>query len=485
MVFIPIAEYRPDVASVNTNYTDTLENVLPSESSYIPVPSVNFFSPALDDVVLGAHCLRSGATVKIIVGGEKGLYLFDSHGRVFKNISKPGVEYHADLDNPWSFTVFGHYLIAVNPKDKPQCFDLKTGTTFDDLGGNPPKARFVKVWGDFLCLLHLENNPSRVHWSGLNDITHWTVGEKSCDYQDFADGEFVQGSTEATNPIIFMRSAIYAAMFVPGSKLVFSFNKIQDKRGAKSAAGIACRGDYAFFIDDGGFYQIAFDGGVIPIGFEKVDRTLFNKFDNEVIGDIQGVVDPVHNRVYWRFRVSELDQTTLVYDWGLGKWSTLRTPPLFLFPAYTTGYTLDQLDEVSTDLDELPASLDSRLWQSGAPVLACIDMNGRLGMFTGRNMEATVVSQEIGEPGGSVVFFEKAFVQIDTLDAQLIVGSRMLRSSDMLIKWHKPRSCSQITGAYHCRSRSRFHRLKVRIPYGVVWRHISGFSVDVQVSGSR
>lgn len=484
-MYVPIADYRPDVSEMNSFFTDTMVNVFPADGSYIPVPDVDYISKPLQDRVLGAYCIRSGTAVKIFVGGLKKLYMFDQTSRGWKDITKDGTEYQADIDNPWSFTVFGHYLIAVNQKDTPQCFNLKTGDRFEDLGGNPPKARFVKVWGDFLCLLNLENHPNRVQWSGLNDINHWTVGQKNCDYQDFPDGEFVQGSTEATNPIIFMRSAIYAGMFTAGSRVIFSFNKIQDKRGAKSSASIACRGAHAFFIDDGGFYQIGFNGQILPIGFEKVDRTLMTKFDNDAIGEITGTVDPVHNRVYWSVNTSVLTQTTLVYDWVLEKWSTLQTERMFLFPAYTVGYNLDQLDEVAESVEDIPVSLDSRLWQSGAPVLACVNTEGRLGMFTGRPREAILMSQEVGQVDGQVSFLEKVFVEIDTWDAVLSIGKRMLRSEGEPVVWSDERRCSDVTGAFHCRSRGRYHRFKIRVPSGILWRHIRGFNSDVRASGHR
>lgn len=485
MVYIPVAEYRPDVSSVNKEFTDTIINVLPSEQSYIPVPGLMKLSTQLGERVFGAYSFRSGNIVKIIVGGSNKLYLYDSPTRSWKDISKPGTTYNADENNLWSFTVFGKYLIAVNKNDKPQYLTLPDGSTFDDLPGEPPKAGLVKIWGDFLCLMQLKEHPNRVHWSGINDATHWKVGEKSCDYQDFPDGEYVQGSTESTNPLIFMRSAIYAGAFFPGSKLIFNFNKIQDRRGAKSSESIACRGEYAFFIDDGGFYQINAGGQIAPIGFEKVDRTVFMDYDNIAIGDLSGVVDPFHNRVYWSLKSGNNEQTTFVYDWGLQRWSTFQSERLYLFPAFTTGYTLEQLDEISENLEMLPASLDNRMWQSGAPALGAFDSDGRFGLFVGKPMEATVVSQEFGETNGNMVFFRKTFADVDTLEGYLSIGQRYIRADWVALKWSKERVCSDDTGAYHCRSRSRYHRFKLRIPEGTEWKHISGFNVDFRPAGER
>ncbi|CAK01470.1 hypothetical protein [Bartonella tribocorum] len=483
MVYFPIADYRPDVAVVNGSFTDTLVNVLPADGGYIPMPSAMVVSHPLEEKPLGCIAFRSGDGVKIIVGGKQKLYSYDSQTKGWKDISQSGVMYQANEDNQWSFALFGESIIAVNKNDKPQIFKVRSSERFEELGGNPPKAGLVKVWGDFVCLMQLTDHPNRIHWSGLNDATHWTVGDKDCYYHNFNDGEYVQGATESSNPLVFLRSAIYAGCFTLGSKVPFIFQKLQDKRGARSAASIACRGSDAFFAGDGGFYQMSADGQFLPIGFEKVDRTVFKSFDKFALDEMQGVIDPIDNRIYWSLKRGNNEQTTFVYDWGLQKWSTIQGKPFTLFPVFTTGYTLEQLDEISINLESLPASLDSPRWQSGAPMLGAFDENNCLVMFTGAPMEATVVSQEMGAPDGSFNFITKMFAEVDTTQGLLSIGERRLRNHQTPITWHKERECSYATGAYHGRSRNRYHRFKLRIPKNEPWTAITGFDVDLRPLG--
>ncbi|WP_019224127.1 hypothetical protein [Bartonella rattaustraliani] len=485
MSFFPIADYRPDVSVVNSGCTDTLVNVLPADGCYIPMPGGTVVSAPLEEKPLGAIAFRTRSGVKIIVGGEQKLYAYDSHTRGWKDISKSGVSYSANEENKWSFALFDETIIAVNKNDKPQAFQMGNSERFDDLGGDPPRAGLVKVWGRFVCLMQLTDHPNRVHWSGFKDATHWKVQEKQCDFQDFHDGEVVQGSTESTNPLIFMRSAIYAGLFTPGSGFVFSFQKIQDKRGARSPQSIVCRGSDAFFVDDGGFYQMNFEGQPLPIGFEKVDRTVFSSFDRLALDAMQGVIDPVYNRVYWSLKSANNTQTTFVYDWGLQKWSMIYGERLTFFPTFTTGYSLEQLDEVSERLEDLPASLDNPIWQNGMPVLGGFDAKNRLVVFTGAPMEAVVVSQEMGAPDGSLSFFTKVFAEVDTLDGLLRIGERNVRSNSTPLKWHKERVCSFVTGAYHGRSHNRYHRFQLRIPEGTPWKQITGFHVNLRSLGRR
>ncbi|WP_375628934.1 MULTISPECIES: hypothetical protein [unclassified Bartonella] len=483
MVYFPIADYRPDVAVVNGSFTDMLVNVLPADGCYIPMPNAMVVSHALEEKPLGSIAFRSGNGVKIIVGGKQKLYSYDSQTKGWKDISQSGVTYHANEENKWSFALFKNMVIAVNKNDKPQVFKVLSSERFEDLEGNPPKAGLVKVWGPFVCLMQLTDNPNRIHWSGEGDETLWETQYNVSGYMDFQDGEYVQGATETTNPLIFLRSAIYAGSLTLGSKSPFVFQKIQDKRGARSAASIACRGSDAFFASDGGFYQISADGQLLPIGFEKVDRTVFKTFDKFALDEMQGVIDPIDNRIYWSLKRGNNEQTTFVYDWGLQKWSTLQGKLFTLFPVFTTGYTLEQLDEISINLEALSASLDSPRWQSGAPMLGAFDDNNRLVMFTGAPMEATVVSQEMGAPDGSFNFITKVFAEVDTTQGLLSIGERRLRNHQTPITWHQERACSYVTGAYHGRSRNRYHRFKLRIPEGVHWNHNTGFNVDLRPLG--
>ncbi|WP_421565574.1 hypothetical protein [Ochrobactrum sp. EDr1-4] len=488
MVAITAAEYRPDVADINAAYTDQLLNVLPSANGYIPMKNWSALTEAFPEDPLGVFAVRSlDQSVYVFGGTTTGLYLLDNTTLEWNEVSKTVSGYHASDESPWSFALFGEYVIAVNQNDNPQVFQLGVNTTFRDLGGNPPRAGLVKIWGDFVCLMMLPDNPNRVQWSGLNDCEFWTPGTNSSDYQDFPDGGRVQGSTEATNPLIFLQSAIYAGTFVPGSDIIFTFHKSQDKRGAKSPWGIACRGSYAFFADEGGFFQISADGGeLLPIGYEKVDRSTFMKMAASNLSEMSAVIDPFYTRVYWAMDYNGVGiyNEMLIYDWGVQQWSLVEISATDIVPFYTAGYTLEGLDAVSLNIETLPFSLDSKAWQGGAPILGAFKGN-RLGSFTAGNMEATLVSQEFGATDGRIQRTRRVYPIVDTDQLFLSVGVRMRRNQYEPVKWLTETSPSYNTGIAHKRSRARFHRFKTRIPADEEWSHLTGFDVTFEDAGWR
>lgn len=487
-MFVPAAEYRPDVSDLNTTFTDDIRNVLVADGSYIPAPAFAPLTSALEAAPLGGISVKHlDGGVSFFAGSAEKLFLLDNTTLLWDDVSKAATTYAATTAAPWSFAAFGNFVIAVNQNNDPQVYEIGTDTQFRDLAGSPPRAGVVKIWGDFVALMRLTGNPNRVQWSGLNDCEFWTPGSSNSDYQDFPDGGVVQGSTEATNPIIFLESSIYRGTFVPGSVEIFTFQKIHDKRGAKSPYSIASRGVYTFYADEGGFFQISPDGSISPIGFEKVDRTVFKRLNVTAISRIFGAVDPFYSRVYWAmdYTGDGVYNEMLVYDWQLGKWAPIDIQALSIFPMVTTGYTLESLDTISASLDDLPFSLDSKAWQGGAPLLAGFGTDFALGSFSGDNLEATITTPEIGDTTGQVMRTTSSYPVVDTDTVFVSIGVRMRRHHYEPITWLPEQSPSYNTGRVRKVSRARFHRFKTRIPAGELWSHAKGIDIDSAPAGFR
>jgi len=487
MTLIPVARYRPDVATLNTAYSGDIRNVFCAEASYLPAQELATFGGTLEDAPLGGiRVIDSAGTVRVFVGTAEKLFLMSNTDLTFGDVSQTAVTYSASFVSRWSFALFGNFVIAVNQNDDPQVYEIGTDTEFRDLGGSPPRAGSVKVWGDFVALMQLPGNPNRVQWSGLNDCEFWTPGTNNSDYQDFPDGGNVQGSSEATNPLIILQRSIYKCTFVPGSVEIFTFQKIHDKRGAKSSLSIASRGAYTFYADEGGFFQISPDGQLAPIGFEKVDRTFFNLVDSVSLGGIMGVVDPFHSRVYWVASTSGMDSydVMFVYDWNIGEWTTVECAVWMIFSLATTGYTLDGLGDIYASIEDVPFSLDSRVWQGGSPVLGAFSMDYTLSAFVGTSMEAIIVTQEMGDTGPMVSALSDLAPVVDTQDFTVEIGARMRRSDTVV--WSAPAAPSYNTGIVRKRSRARFHRFRTVIEAGAEWTHFQGIDIiNRRMSGKR
>lgn len=484
MTTIPVARYRPDVSSFQSTYTDQIANVFCGSASYTPAHSLASLTSALPELPLNAFTAKgSDTSINIFVGTATKLYKLNNTTLVWDDVSN-GV-YSASQEFTWSFASFGNFVIAVNQTNDPQVYEIGVDTAFRNLGGSPPRAGIVRIWGDFVALMNLASNPARVQWSGLNNAEFWTPGTQNSDYQDFPDGGNVQSSSEATNPLIFLQSSIYRATFVPGSVEIFTFQKIHDKRGAKSASSVTSRGSYIFYCDEGGFYQIGPDGALTSIGFEKVDKTIFGNLQASSISRIVGVVDPFHSRVYWAldYTGSGVFDQLITYDWNIQEWTPVNSNFYVLFPLLTVGYTLESLNSISASIEDLPFPLDSKAWQGGAPILGAFDIDFKLAAFQGPNLEATVVTQEFGDPAGQVVRTTRAYPIVDAENTLISIGQRFRRNDSVV--WLAEQYPSYNTGQIRKRSRSRFHRFKIRIPAEETWTHLQGIDTDFTPAGSR
>lgn len=484
MTVVPFAAWMPDAADLNSQGVSSILNVLCSTSSYLPFPDFAALSSALSAEPLGYFRARSlSGQVSIFAGTTTKLWKLDNTTLTWEDVS--GAAYSANIDNRWCFEQFGEFVVAVNINNNPQVFELGVSTDFADLAGSPPRASFVKAWGDFLCLQQLATDPDRVHWSALNDITGWTPGTNNSDFQTFPEGGVVQGSSRATNPLIILERAIYLATFVPGSAIIFSFVKIHDGRGAKSPYSICSRGENTFFADEGSFFQMGADGSIADIGFEKVSRTIFGQMSAPDIAAMVGAIDPFYSRVYWTMDLTGagIYGAILVYDWLQTRWSIASQVNKGIFPAATAGYTLEGLDTVSSNIDLLPYSLDSKVWQGGAPVLAAFDSSYRLGFFNGPNKEATITTQEQGDLTGGITLISSLYAAVDTNDYTAAIGSRMLRGDT--VTWTAPIAPTPETGRVDVLNASHFQSVQITIPAGTVWQHAQGVDINAKMAGRR
>lgn len=487
MSLINIAPYSPDNAVLSGEYSEYLKNVLIGQNSYIPCPSLEKISNIAQKNIYGAIAFKDFAgKVKFFVGTDKKLLLLGMND--WQDVSAPGVTYNASYELPWSFALFGNFVIAVNANNDPQIFEIGKSDKFRKLGGNPPRASKVKVWGDFLCLMGITDAPNRVFWSGLNNIECWTPQKESCDYQDFPEGGAVQNSSQDTNPIIFLENAIYIGQFLPGSDLIFSFRKLYGDQGTKFSNSVVGRGQNIFYVDAKGFFQIDATGTNIPIGNGYINKTIFEKITNSdkaIVANIQATIDPYVTRVYWAIDYQGEGTFTelIVYDWQMQLWSRIEIDIKWIVSTYSLGYSLERLDNISKDINNFPYSFDDAKWKGGYPLLAAFDKEGYLCSFTGKPMASVIESQEFSTSDGTIQLLSKIRPLIDSNQVSISIGRRA--NFNEKITWSANYKISNFTGNLQSYVRSRYFKLRLTIAENTNWSHMRGFDVSIKTAGKR
>ena len=294
MPLIPFGEYRPDVSDYDAAYTDQVANALPRGDGYGPMQDFAAYSAGLPGACRGFFkAIKTDGSVSIFAATATKLWQLNNTNQTWTDVSLGAGSYASvSASDQWQFVQYINFVIAVQANIAPQFFDLTASTAFANLAGAPPQARYIAVVGDFVVLSGLLNNPYRVQWSGLGDPANWSNTTNSSNFQDLPDGGIVRGVAGGEFGNIFQDTAIRRMIYAPGSPVIFQIERISDDRGLYAPYSLIRSGDKIFFLGPQGFQQMEPAGYPLPIGKEKVDRTVLADIDAGNLQLVLGASDP-------------------------------------------------------------------------------------------------------------------------------------------------------------------------------------------------
>ena len=497
---LQFGDFLPDLAADGNPGLTVARNVLPrSPSSYGPMAGLSAYSSALTARCQGAISVTDNSgNANVFAGDVSKLYRLVSGSTSFSDVSKVG-GYACGSDQLWSFVVFGNRVIAMNVTDPIQSFVMGTSALFADLAAAAPKARYAAVVRDFVVFANIVDavdgsQPQRVHWPAIDDPTNWpTIGSASAaavqsDRQDLlGDGGWNQGivgGLGTADGAIIQEHAVWRMTYV-GPKIIFAFDRVEGARGSPAPGSIVQLGALCYYLGEDGFY--AFDGSNSrAIGAQKVDKYFFADVDTSYLYRVTAAIDPLSKLVFWSYPGAGSSGGTpnkmLIYNWSLDRWSQAEVDCEMLARSLTFGYTLDGLDAISSSLDALPASLDSRLWTGGRLLLGAFDTAHKLATFTGANLEALIETGEFNGDG-SRVFVTGLRPRVDGGTVTAAVGYR--DTQDGALTYTTESSPNAATGICPQRISARYARARVKVAAGGTWNHVRGVDPTMRVAGLR
>ncbi len=404
----------------------------------------------------------------------------------WSNVTRASGEYATATGERWRFAQFGNYVLATNYTDDVQAWNMTSSTRFADLGGSPPKARYVAVVRDFVVLGHLSTDGRGLHWSDINDATKWTPGTGSLsDVDSRPDGGPITGLVGGEVGYIFQREGVTRMQFVPNSGEIFQFDKMESGRGCYAPDSLVHNGSMAYYYGYDGFYNISLvTGASQPLGVGKWRDTV-NK--DIVSGTQQYMFAALAPNVplYLCAYVSKdaVNQTipdrVLVYDWTIDEAALLDLKVCAMSRWLSAGFDLDSLDSEGT-METLPHSLDSDAWKGGAPLLGIFSDDGKLSYPTGANMAATFVTAD-GQIKGRRQFVAFTRPHIDANNLSVAIAARE-RDGDSVV-YDETESIDETTGMVPALSSGNYFRAKITVPAGEDWTFAKGLDTDHKDAG--
>ena len=473
---VQFTDWLPDQPS-NAGSLNDAKNVFPVGVGYGAFPSAEDFSNAASENIKNIFVAKFGDSVEVFAGGATKLFKLDIATLNLVNVSKSG---GYGGNGTWKFEQFGNVVLACNDTQKIQAWTIGVSSAFADVASAAPVAKDIAVVRDFVFAgnIGIGSNPDKVQWSDINDETDWVSGATSqSDYQIIADGGNVQAVTGGEFAVIFLEKSVVRASYV-GSPLFFQFDTISSGLGCLEGNSVARYGNISFFLSDDGWYST--DGQTVTnIGLEKVDRWFFSAVDLTNINTMSAAVDPVKNLVIWNYLDVDGNRRLIIYNWQLQKWSRAETNSDVVGTIATLGESLETLVSALgyTDIDTMPASLDSRLFIGGKFLFAGAKLN-KMVVFTGLSITPQLITTDIEVGYNSVATLARP--QIDNGTAQVAVASRRELDDNIEFGAFVPATTE---GRCSLRSAGRYHRFNVQ-PTGN-WTTAMAVDVDVKPQGNR
>lgn len=390
---IQLGPWLPDLPYYENPGLVEAKNCIAVDKYYAPYLPLTTAGDALTDRVIGAFAaLDTAGDTFIYAGIDSNLYL--KNGTSWTDL---GTVFTTSTTSYWRFAQFDLTVIATNFADTPQAIAPGASTSAGiATSGTAPKGRQVGVINRFVVIGDTDYAgsliPHRIQWSALGTARDWPIPNTS-DARTKQSGEqvlpAVYGAVTAIGSgeffgLIFQRRAITRATYI-GGDVVFQFQDYEKTRGCWFPQSMVQVGNLWYFIAADGFYMT--DGAsVTPIGDGKFDKYFFADCDQTYAERVTAAYDYTNKCVRWSYpnfsATSGTPNRVIIFSTVDGRATNCDDTMELIFASVTDGYTLDQLDAIYGDLDSIPGSLDSPVFQGGANTLMGFGSDHRIGTYT-------------------------------------------------------------------------------------------------------
>ena len=389
-----------------------------------------------------------------------------------------------------TFTQFGEYVIFSNGVDAPQYYLMGTSSVFANLSaivtaGTAPTFRVSGVVRDFLVTGNISGATNRIQWSGINDIATWSG--KQSDSQDLpGSGGQVVAITSGEVGYVFRQNQIIRMDYVGGA-VVFRLSVISPNRGAIYGRTVCQDNRQIFFYAEDGFYQINGDQ-IMPIGVEKVNR-FFDLNLNKAYSDrICAAVDPFNQLAMWLFpSTSNTANTTgicdkiIIYNYATKKWSLAEASASTIFSQFVGAYTVELMDIISQNLENINAALDTDYWSGGQMFLGAIDSDYKAAIFSGTANECEVETAELELFPGLRANITGVRPIVDATATLTVKARERLADTESSTSSVSMRD----SGINPVRKSGRYIRANVKVASGTTFTHAQGIDLIASRAGTR
>ena len=502
-------EWLPDIHDPKNKGLRYVSNAIPTAYGFAPIGRFvpNTTPVGADGSLIGAYWGRnSGGRLFNFVGSNKEIFALDLDNRTWVKLNATDTEYTAI--GYWSFTQQQSKVIATaRGVNSPLIYDLDTALSSDGEGGlafsqkfsplaGAPLGEYVASVRNHVVLANIENNETRVHWSGLNDSSTWTPSlATQSGFQDLSDR---WGSIRAIVPgaygVIFQEHAI-TRMTPVSPPVTFRFDVVVRDVGTLAPQSVCWYGEQIFFYAPSGFHVLRGGKELVPIGNDRVDRWVRNNIADTRA--LRGVVSPEGKYVLWSASTvggAGYDKI-LVYKWDQDVWSLIDERHQLLSTYVGAGTDLESVDdfiftgtgnEQVGNIDQgAQIPFDDPFWEGGTPGFYLFNMDEERGTFSGPSAPAVFTTGFLPLGGYDQLFVNSVRPLIEDAGSDCSGCYVRVRSKDSLATGEirdEDRAVLRLdTGEASFRIRGRYFEISMETVGS--FRGFSGFNVYARKAG--
>jgi len=390
----------PDYAIQQANGLKEAKNVIPYNYTYYPVfgPSHYLntaFSPSTDGLPLGSLVLEGSD------GSKKNYIFFSKKFYRFQQSGATELTCYASEISHLSVVKYGDWIVVTDGVNNPKVLKGSSETTFQDLGGSPPKAKFAFFDNGHLIFANLIENstsyPKRIRWSAREDIENWTESlTTGADYQDFPDntGQITGLGRLGENFIIFFEDSISIGSY-SGGLYTFSFShNVYSNIGSPYPKSIISIGSAVFFWGRETIYRID-SNGIQDIAYGRVRKSVFSDFNKSLANRMSVTFDYVSNLIMWSYcsQNATNPDRILVYNLNEDMFTLIELDHHFLFSGNLSAPS--DLDSETGLIDDANILIDNPGYLAEMVVPMVLDKDYYISTFTGERLQATLEFPEL------------------------------------------------------------------------------------------
>jgi len=420
---LPFQEFLPDQSRIGNAGLPQLSNAVPGPQGYQSFKRLAVLTGALDAYCRGSIICRDSnlnpytfaADDGSLVSGEARLYQLQSDFS-WSNVSTLSASasgstsvstfYSLGVGENWAFQQLGDVVVAAGWGNNLQGFTLGTSSRFATLSATAPQARHLGAARNFLFAANVfdsvdGNVPWRVNWV-LNDPTgDWTPSlATQAGRRDFKPGA---GEIQAVigvkgTPVVIQENQISVG-FLAGNPKIWDFDEAENSVGTPAPRSIVRWRHSIVYLSPDGFNLYTPGGASQPIGKDKVDNWFWSNVSKDHLYNIQGVLHPSLPLVMWAFPDNDaangLPNRCLTWNWKHDRWGLLDIEIECLGSILSSATSLEDLDAIFASVEDIPQSLDSRLFAGGIESFVGFGSDHKAGGFDGDPLTAEFYSKAV------------------------------------------------------------------------------------------